>query len=126
MIAGSRHIPLQPYLVEPQMEKFIIDYKAMETDGTHPIIIAAFLHDKLVEIHPFIDGNGRISRLLMNLYLLSKGFTITSLKADNEAKQAYYNALETSHTESNAEPFRLLVAKAVCQSMEKYLKIIEW
>jgi Fic family protein len=125
MIVGSRHTPPQPYLIQPQMEKFIIDCKAMETDGTHPIVIAAFLHDKLVEIHPFIDGNGRTSRLLMNLYLLSKGYTITSLKADNEAKQAYYTALEQSHVENGKEPFRLLVAKAVCQSMDKYLKIIE-
>jgi Fic family protein len=125
MIVGSRHTPPQPYLIQPQMEKFIIDYKAMETDGIHPIVIAAFLHDELVKIHPFIDGNGRTSRLLMNLYLLSKGFTITSLKADNEAKQAYYNALEQSHVDNNPLPFRLLVTNAVCQSTEKYLKIIE-
>jgi Fic family protein len=125
MIQGSRHIPPQPYLIEPQMEKMIADYKIMETDGTHPIVMAAFLHDKLVEIHPFIDGNGRTGRLLMNLYLLSKGFTITSLKADNEAKQGYYNALEQSHVENNKEPFCLLVAKAVCQSLEKYLKMVE-
>jgi hypothetical protein len=61
----------------------------------------------------------------MNLYLLSKGFTITSVKADSEAKQAYYTALEQSHVDNNPLPFRLLVTNAVCQSMEKYLKIIE-
>ncbi|MDR2065609.1 MAG: Fic family protein [Prevotellaceae bacterium] len=125
LIAGSRHMPPQPYLIQPQMEKFILQCRQMKTDGTHPIIIAAFLHDKLVEIHPFIDGNGRTSRLLMNLYLLSKGYTITSLKADNEAKQAYCAALEQSHVEGNYEPFYMLVANAVKQSLEKYLKIIE-
>jgi hypothetical protein len=61
----------------------------------------------------------------MNLYLLSKGYTITSLKADNEAKQAYYTALEQSHTENNHEPFYLLVATAVTQSLEKYLGIVD-
>jgi hypothetical protein len=61
----------------------------------------------------------------MNLYLLSKGYTITSLKADNEAKQAYYTALEQSHTEGNHEPCYLLVATAVKKHLEKYLGIIE-
>jgi Fic family protein len=88
-------------------------------------MIAAYLHDRLVEIHPFIDGNGRASRLVMNLYLLSKGYIITTLKGDNEAKQAYYRALEQSHTEGNHEAFQLLVARAVKQNLEKYLSVIE-
>jgi Fic family protein len=125
MIVGSRHVPPQPYLIQPQMERFMTDYKAMEADGTHPIVIAAYLHDELVKIHPFIDGNGRTSRLLMNLYLLSKGYTITTLKGDNEAKQTYYNTLEQSHVDNNAEPFRLFVVNAVKQSLEKYLQIVE-
>jgi Fic family protein len=125
MIAGSRHTPPQPYLIQPQMEHFIDSYRQMETDGIHPIIIAAYLHDELVKIHPFIDGNGRTSRLIMNLYLLSKGYSITSLKADNEAKQTYYRALEQSHVENSHEPFYLFVANAVKQSLEKYLQIIE-
>jgi Fic family protein len=125
MIVGSRHIPPQPYLIAPQMENFILGYKQMEADGAHLILIAAYLHDELVKIHPFIDGNGRTSRLLMNLYLISKGYTITTLKGDNEAKLAYYTALETSHVENDKEPFNLLVATAVKNSLENYLKIIE-
>jgi len=125
MIVGSRYIPPQPYLVMPQMEQFIGEFQTMQRNGVHPVIVAAFLHDELVKIHPFIDGNGRTSRLLMNLYLLSKGYTITILKGDNEAKQAYYTALEQSHTEGDREAFYLLVAKAVRQSMERYLGIVE-
>ena len=125
MIVGSWHVPPQPYLIQPQMESFVIDYKTMESESTHPIIIAAYLHDELVKIHPFIDGNGRTSRLLMNLYLLSKGYMLTILKGDNEAKQAYYTALEQSHVDNNTEPFYLLVATAVKKSLEKYLQIIE-
>ena len=125
MIVGSRHTPPQPYLIQPQMENFMCEYKTMETNDTHPIVIAAYLHDELVKIHPFIDGNGRTSRLLMNLYLLSKGYVITSLKADNEAKQAYYTALEQSHTEDDRELFYSLVANAVVQSLEKYLNVVE-
>jgi Fic family protein len=125
MIVGSRHIPPQPWLIQPQMENFILEYRQMEADGAHPVLIAAYLHDELVKIHPFIDGNGRTSRLLMNLYLLSKGYTITVLKGDNEAKRLYYTALEASHVENDKEPFNMLMANAVKSSLENYLKIIE-
>jgi Fic family protein len=125
MITGSSHAPPQPYLIVPQMERFILQYRQMETDGTHPVIIAAYLHYELVKIHPFIDGNGRTSRLLMNLYLLSKGYTITILKGDNEARQTYYTALEQSHTEGQHETFYVLIANAVKQSLERVLGMIE-
>ncbi|MDR1983602.1 MAG: Fic family protein [Prevotellaceae bacterium] len=124
MIVGSKYVPPQPYLVAPQMEQFIREYQSMKANGTHSVLIAAFLHDELVKIHPFIDGNGRTSRLLMNLYLLSNGYTITTLKGDNEAKQAYYKALEQSHTNNNREPFYFLVADAVKKSLETYINII--
>ena len=66
MISGSTHMPPQPYLIEKQMEDFILRFKQMEIEKVHPVLIAAYLHDELVRIHPFIDGNGRTSRLLMN------------------------------------------------------------
>jgi Fic family protein len=125
MIVGSKHIPPQPYLIAPKMEQFIIDYQAMKADNVHPVLIAAFLHDELVKIHPFIDGNGRTSRLLMNLYLISNGYTISSLKSDDKAKLAYYQALEHSHIEHDREPFYILVTNAVKYSLEAYIKIIE-
>ena len=125
MIVGSKHTPPQPYLIMPQMEQFIRDYEMMQNTNEHPVLIAAFLHNELVKIHPFIDGNGRTSQLLMNLYLLSKGYTITTLKGDNEARFAYYTALEQSHTENNREPFYFLVANTVKQSLERYIAIVE-
>jgi len=125
MIVGSKHTPPQPYLIVPQMEQFVRDYEAMQNQNEHPVLISAFLHDELVKIHPFIDGNGRTSRLLMNLYLLSKGYPITVLKGDNESRLAYYTALEQSHTGNNKEPFYCFVAKAVKQSMESYIAIVE-
>lgn len=125
MIVGSKHLPPQPYLIQPQMEQFIREYQQMEQDNVHPILIAAFLHYQLVKLHPFIDGNGRTSRLLMNLYLISKAYTLVSLKGDNEAKQIYYTALEQNHTENKNEPFNLLVAQSVVNSLTDYLKIIE-
>lgn len=124
MISGSTHVPPQPYLLEKLMEDFILQFRELETKGAHPVLIAAYLHDELVRIHPFIDGNGRTSRLLMNLYLLRKGYTLVNLKGSNEAKIGYYKALETSHTEKHQEAFQVLVAGAEKVSLQRYLSIL--
>lgn len=124
MISGSRHVPPQPYLIEKQMEDFIIGFGEMERGKTHPVLIAAYLHDELVRIHPFIDGNGRTSRLLMNLYLLRNGYTLVNLKGSDGDKLSYYRALETSHIEKNPEAFQMLIAKAETASLEKYLSVM--
>lgn len=124
MIAGSAHTPPQSYLIVPQMEAFMARFREMEATQEHPVIIAAYLHDELVRIHPFIDGNGRTSRLLMNLYLLRHGYTLVNLKGSDEAKIAYYNALEASHTENCPQAFRQFVAKAEAESLLRYLTVI--
>ena len=124
MIIGSVHTPPQPYLIAPQMESFIIRFRKMEEAKEHPVIIAAYLHDELVRIHPFIDGNGRTSRLLMNLYLLRNGYTIVNLKGSNEGKTAYYTALERSHVDKRHEAFLQLVVDAEIASLHRYLDII--
>lgn len=124
MISGSTHLPPQPYMIEPQMEAFMDRFAQMEREGVHPVIIAAYLHEELVRIHPFIDGNGRTSRLLMNLYLLRKGYVIVSLKGDNEEKLRYYTALEKSHTEGNSSLFVQLVAEAEETALNRYKSIM--
>ena len=124
MISGSTHIPSQPYLIEKQMEDFILRFKQMEKEKVHPVLIAAYLHDELVRIHPFIDGNGRTSRLLMNLYLLRHGYVIITLKGSNDAKVNYYKALEKSHTEQLPEDFQKLVIEAEIMALQKYLSIM--
>ena len=124
MISGSTHMPPQPYLIEKQMEDFILRFKQMEKEKVHPVLIAAYLHDELVRIHPFIDGNGRTSRLLMNLYLLRHGYVIITLKGSNDAKVSYYMALEKSHTEHLPEDFQKLVVEAEIAALQKYLSIM--
>lgn len=124
MISGSTHMPPQPYLIEKQMEDFILRFKQMEKEKVHPVLIAAYLHDELVRIHPFIDGNGRTSRLLMNLYLLRNGYVIITLKGSNDAKVSYYMALEKSHTEHLPEDFQKLVVEAEIAALQKYLSIM--
>lgn len=126
MILGSRHTPPQPYLIVKQMEDFMLHFQDMEKEKekVHPVLIAAYLHDELVRIHPFIDGNGRTSRLLMNLYLLRKGYTIVNLKGSSEEKLAYYTALEALHLDKRPEKFQKLVAEAEVASLERYLSIV--
>jgi Fic family protein len=82
------------------------------------------MHERLVTIHPFIDGNGRTSRLVMNLILLQNGFVIANIKGDFESKMSYYQSLETAQTKNNNENFMLFVAEIEKQSLERYLKII--
>lgn len=124
MISGSEHIPPQPYLIEKQMEDFVLTYRRMKTEKIHPVLVAAYLHDELVRIHPFIDGNGRTSRLLMNLYMLQNGYTLINLKGSDDAKLSYYKALEVSHIEKQPEMFQILVAEAAISSLKRYLSIL--
>ena len=124
MISGSTHMPPQPYLIEKQMEDFMFRFRQMEEEKVHPVLVAAYLHDELVRIHPFIDGNGRTSRLLMNLYLLRNGYVIITLKGSNDAKINYYKALEKSHTEHLTEDFQQLVVEAEIAALQKYLSIM--
>lgn len=124
MISGSQHMPPQPYLIEERIKNFIETFRQKEENKEHPVLIAAYLHGELVGIHPFIDGNGRTSRLLMNLYLLQHGYTIVTLKSDNDAKIRYYNALEESHINNDPTAFNLLVAEAEKASLERYISIM--
>lgn len=125
LISGSRHVPPQPYLIEKQMEDFMLRFREMEASGTHPVDIAAYLHDELVRIHPFIDGNGRTCRLLMNLYLLRHGYVMVLLKGDAESKLRYYQALEASHVDKDPESFRQLVEEAEREALKRYIDIIQ-
>jgi len=123
MITGSKHVPPAPYLVAVQMEAFFAWYKNAEHE-LHPVILAAEAHERLVTIHPFIDGNGRTSRLLMNLILLRNGFVIANIKGDLQSRKAYYKALETAQAEESKSEFINLVLDQEIEALERYLKII--
>lgn len=123
LISGAKHIPPQPYLVPKQMEDLFIWYKENK-NLLHPIELSAEMHERLVTIHPFIDGNGRTSRLLMNLILLQNGFPIAILKGDAVNRLKYYAALETAQTENNKKPFLNLIAENVKECMERILHVL--
>jgi Fic family protein/DNA-binding XRE family transcriptional regulator len=123
MIKGSAHMPPQPFLVAKEMEDYFIWYETNK-NKLHPIVLAAEMHERLVTIHPFIDGNGRTSRLVMNLILLQNGYVIANIKGDYETRMSYYQALETAQTQNNKEEFILFVAQMEKESLERYLEII--
>lgn len=123
MIKGSSHMPPQPFIVPKEMEDYFIWYS--ENKGKlHPVILAAEMHERLVTIHPFIDGNGRTSRLVMNLILLQNGYVIANIKGDYDSRMSYYQALETAQTSGNKEDFLLFIAQIEKECLERYLGII--
>lgn len=122
-IAGSRHIPVEHFEVPLEMQK-LLQYYGKEKNRLHPILLAADLHWMLAGIHPFIDGNGRTSRLLMNLILINNGYVIANLKGDISSKAAYYDALEEGHVHMNMMPFRKLVLQTVIDGLNEYLAIL--
>jgi fido (protein-threonine AMPylation protein)/DNA-binding XRE family transcriptional regulator len=124
LIQGSAHVPPQPYLVLKQMEDFLFWYKE-HAYRMHPVVLAAEMHERLVTIHPFIDGNGRTSRLLMNLVLLKHGYVIANLKGDARSRLRYYEALEKSQTTGDKADFFLLIAETEAEGLERYLSVLK-
>jgi Fic family protein len=116
-------MPPQPFLVSKEMEDFFIWYETHK-NSLHPIVLAAELHERLVTIHPFIDGNGRTSRLVMNLILLQNGYVIANIKGDYDNRMRYFTALENAQTKNNKEDFLLFVAQIEKESLARYLEII--
>ncbi|MEQ6390604.1 Fic family protein, partial [Bacillaceae bacterium S4-13-58] len=93
-----------------------------ETKKLHPVVRGAMLHAVFVGIHPFIDGNGRTSRLLLNLELMKGGYPPIVIKVENRI--AYYEALDKAHAQKEYEDFIMLVAGEVEDSLDLYLSAI--
>ena len=119
-IKGATHIPPDYLKVPELMEKLILTYNTWSE--YHPIIRAALLHGELVKIHPFVDGNGRTSRLLMNLDLMNNGYNPVIIKKESRLK--YYEALDKAHITGNYTDFVKLVTKLEIEMLKKYLELL--
>ena len=86
-ISGSRHVSPQPWQVPKLMEELFLRLQE-EAGQFQPVVYAAELHEGIATIHPFIDGNGRTARLLMNLALLQKGYAITNISGESRNRLA--------------------------------------
>lgn len=121
LISGAEHKPPQALEVSAKMQEFISWYKKEHTN-LHPVELAARVHVDFVAIHPFVDGNGRTSRLLLNLELIKHGFPPAIIKVEN--RLAYYKALDIAHTTQNYEPFLELVSEICTESFEPYFYLL--
>ena len=122
IISGAEHTPPQSFEVAQKMEQFIKEYETNKLI-MHPIELASFVHIEFVGTHPFIDGNGRTSRLLMNLELIKAGFPPVVINVEDRLE--YYKALDTAHTTGNNELFLQLMKKVVEKSFEPYFYLLE-
>jgi Fic family protein len=119
-ISGSEHIPTPGYQVASEMTAFIEKYS--DNISLHPIEFAAKLHHEFVSIHPFLDGNGRTGRLLMNISLMQAGYPLVILLKNDRKK--YYRLLEEGRTKS-LEGFINFIGQAVERSLDLYLSTLE-
>ena len=117
-ISGAQHTPPSPNEMYRQVKDFYADlgWKGGVLD---PIALAAWTHAEFVRIHPFPDGNGRTSRLLMNYQLLAQGFAPISI--DKEDRLAYYNALEAYAVAGDLQPFAAMIAALEEKQLDRYL-----
>lgn len=119
-VMGATHTPPDHLIVPELMEKLILNYQ--KWNKYHPIIKAALIHGELVKIHPFIDGNGRTSRLVMNLSLMNSGYLPVIIKKENRLE--YYNALDKAHTTGDYTDFVKLVTNLEIEMINKYLNLL--
>lgn len=124
MISGSKHTPPPPYVVPEKMQE-MMDFYNENMETMHPVELASEMHERLVYIHPFADGNGRTARLLMNLILLQNGYPIAILKGDTENRLKYYEALETAQIDKDKQAFKNLIYENVKDTMERILKTLK-
>lgn len=122
IISGASHIPPDAIIVPESMEKLIYRYDEWK-EKYHPIIVAALLHAEFVKIHPFIDGNGRTARLLMNFEVMKNGYPPIIIK--NEERLKYYDALDVGALTGDYTDFVKMVTKQAEEMIDLYLKIIK-
>ncbi len=119
LIMGAKHEPVQPYLIAPKMEQLLQNF---QTSTEHIATKMARFHIEFEAIHPFIDGNGRTGRLLVNLELMKAGYPPIDIKFAD--RLSYYNAFDEYHAKNNLKPMENLFAKYLIERLDMYLKIM--
>lgn len=120
-ISGAQHKPPAPSEMYQQIKNFYADmpYKAKD----NAIEFAAWTHAEFVKIHPFVDGNGRISRMIMNYQLMSSGFLPVSIAKENRLE--YFEALEAYAVHCDLQPFVEMIAQLEEHRLDEYLGIVQ-
>jgi Fic family protein len=122
IITGTYFLPPAASQIGPLMRNFAVELPELRKT-THPVEFAALIHLRLVTIHPFIDGNGRAARLLMNLALLQAGFPIAVIPPVVRSK--YLEAIrKTQGPDASPEVFVAFIADMVYESQKDYRRLI--
>ena len=121
-ISGSRFMPPSPVEVQPLLREFFRWYDRNKP-SLHPVELAASVHLRLVTIHPFADGNGRMSRLLMNFVLQKHGFPLLNIPYEN--RRSYYSALERSQVKKMDSIFVQWFFRRYLKEHSAYAKVKE-
>jgi len=119
-IMGVKHDPVQPFRIEPEMELLLLVYG--DSAGTHVISRVARFHLEFEAIHPFIDGNGRTGRLIVNLELMRAGYPPIDIKFTDRMR--YYQAFDDYHENKSIAAMEGLFAEYVNARLDEYLSII--
>lgn len=121
-ISGSQFKPTSPESIPAEMAAFGDWLQRSSVPGgpfsqDDALLAAAAAHTWFVTIHPFVDGNGRVARLLLNLLLMRYGYPIAVITKEDRLR--YYDALEISQS-ADLTPFVALVVECVAESLEEY------
>ena len=119
-ISGAKHVPTEYIKVPEEMENLIDNY--IEWNNYHPLIKSALLHGEFVFIHPFVDGNGRTARLLMNFEAMKYGYLPIIIR--KETRLIYYDALEKAAIEHDYTDFIKLIVEEEVKMLDEYLNLI--
>lgn len=118
-IMGAYHEPPAPVLVPELVEKLVEEF---DKNKLHPIESAALFHLKFEGVHPFVDGNGRTGRLILNLFLMQKGYPPINVKFSD--RRRYYDCFDSYYRDGDASPMVKMVAEYVEERLIKQLTYI--
>lgn len=121
-IMGAYTEPVQPYLIEPKMSELLVTNKEWE-QTMHIIERIARFHLEFEGIHPFIDGNGRTGRLILNLDLIRNGYPPINVKF-TDCKR-YYDAFDAFYRDGNADAMIELIGEYVDKRLDEYFEILK-
>lgn len=121
-IMGALTEPVQPYMIEPKITELLAENEKRKATMNIIERVARF-HLEFESIHPFIDGNGRTGRLLMNFELMQNGYPPVNVKFTD--RKRYYEAFDSYSRNQDANPMTNLITEYVTERLEQYLRAID-
>jgi len=121
-IAGALTEPVQPFMIEPKIQELLEDYKNW-AETMHIVERVALFHLRFESIHPFIDGNGRTGRLLMNLQLIKEGLPAVNIKYSD--RRSYYDAFDEYARTGSADAMTKLIGEAVVARLREMGEVLK-